>query len=128
MGVALTNSDAAAETPILTGAGGVSLANNTCTGSLAPAGKCTADVSLAPGPPGPVHGAMAIDFSSGGFLSPQVVSVSGCRTEVSRTPQRLNFGAVPVGTVGDTETVTIGGGVSISLGLPSLAPTPPNLP
>ena len=111
MGVALTNSDAAAETPILTGAGGVSLANNTCTGSLAPAGKCTADVSLAPGPPGPVHGAMAIDFSSGGFLSPQVVSVSGCRTEVSRTPQRLNFGAVPVGTVGDTETVTIGGGV-----------------
>jgi hypothetical protein len=109
--VTLSNSDAAAETPSLAGVGGVSLANNTCTGSLAPAGKCTADVSLAPGAPGPVHGAMAIDFSSGGFLRPQVVSVSGCRTEVSRTPERLNFGAVPVGTVGDPETVTIGGGV-----------------
>lgn len=109
--VTLSNRDAAAETPSLTNVGGVSLANNTCTGSLAPAGKCTADVSLASGLAGPVHGALAIDFSSGGFLSPQVVSVSGCRTEVSRTPERLNFGAVPVGSVGDTETVSIGGGV-----------------
>jgi len=108
--VTLSNRDAAAETPSLTNVGGVSLANNTCTGSLAPAGKCTADVSLASGLAGPVHGALAIDFSSGGFLSPQVVSVSGCRTEVSRTPERLNFGAVPLGSVGDTETVTIGGG------------------
>jgi hypothetical protein len=115
--VTLTNSDAAAETPTLIGTPGVSLANSTCTGSLAPGGKCTVDVSLVPsftgfGPPsaGPVHGAMAIDFSSGGFLSPQVVSVSGCRTEVARTPESLNFGAVPVGTVGDTETVTIGSG------------------
>jgi hypothetical protein len=109
--VTLSNRDAAAETPSLTNVGGVSLANNTCTGSLAPAGKCTADVSLASGLAGPVHGALVIDFSSGGFLSPQVVSVSGCRTEVSRTPERLNFGAVPVGSVGDTETVSIGGGV-----------------
>ena len=108
--VTLTNSDAAAETPTLTGTGGVSLANNTCTGSLAPGGKCTIDVSLGPSSAGPAHGAMAIDFSSGGFLSPQVLSVSGCRTEVARSPESLNFGAVPVGSVGDTETVTISGG------------------
>jgi hypothetical protein len=108
--VTLTNSDAAAETPTLTGTGGVSLANNTCTGSLAPGGKCTVDLSLGPSSAGPVHGAMAIDFSSGGFLSPQVVSVSGCRTEVARTPESLNFGAVSMGSVSDTETVTISGG------------------
>jgi len=108
--VTLTNSDAATETPTLTGTGGVSLANNTCTGSLAPGGKCTFDVSLGPSSAGPAHGAMAIDFSSGGFLSPQVLSVSGCRTEVARTPDSLNFGAVSVGSTGDTETVTIGGG------------------
>jgi Abnormal spindle-like microcephaly-assoc'd, ASPM-SPD-2-Hydin len=108
--VTLTNSDAAAETPTLTGTGGVSLANNTCTGSLAPGGKCTIDVTLGPSSAGPAHGAMAIDFSSGGFLSPQVLSVSGCRTEVARTPESLNFGAVSVGSTGDTETVTIGGG------------------
>ena len=108
--VTITNSDAAAETPTLTGTGGVSLANVTCTGSLAPGQKCAADLTVGPGSAGPVHGAMAIDFSSGGFLSPQVLSVSGCRTEVARTPDRLNFGAVAVGSTGDTETVTISGG------------------
>jgi hypothetical protein len=93
--VTLTNSDAAAETPTLTGTGGSSW-RTTLAPAACPGGKCTIDVSLRLSSAGPAHGAWLSDFSSGGFLSPQVLSVSGVPHEVARSPESLNFGAVPV--------------------------------
>ena len=75
--VTLTNSDAAAETPTLTGTGGVSLANNTCAGSLAPGGKCTIDVSLGPSSAGPVRQRDWRSIFRRGFLSPGRERVRG---------------------------------------------------
>lgn len=67
-------------------------------------------VTFGPAPFGPASGAMTADFSSGGFLNPQVVDLTGCVTEVNRTPASLNFGAVAIGKLSDPETVTITGG------------------
>ena len=86
------------------------IGNNSCTSSLAAGGKCSVNVTFGPASLGSTKGVMVGDFSSGGFLKPQVVNLSGCVTEVIRTPQSLNFGAVAVGKTSDPETVTISGG------------------
>jgi len=108
--ITFTNVDAGSESLTLTSYGPFTIGNNSCGGSLAPAGKCSADVTFGPGGVGPATGVMMADFSSGGFLNPQAVSLTGCRTEVIRTPQSLNFGAVALGKTSDPETVTVSGG------------------
>jgi hypothetical protein len=84
--------------------------DNNCPESLASGKQCSIALTLGPGQAGPADGVVTADFSSGGFLSPQVVNLSACRTEVIRTPLSLNFGAVSVGDTSAPQTVTIGGG------------------
>lgn len=109
--VTFTNVNNVAETLTPTAYSPFTIGTNTCTNSLAPGGKCSVDVTFGPSGVGTRNGVMTGDFSSGGFLTPQVVNLSACVTEVSRNPQSLNFGAVTVGKTSDLETVTIGGSV-----------------
>ena len=109
--VTFTNVNNVAETLTPTIYSPFAIGNNSCTNSLAPGGKCTVDVTFGPSGAGTRNGVMTGDFSSGGFLTPQVVNLSACVTEVVRNPQSLNFGAVAMGKTSDSETVTISGGV-----------------
>jgi len=109
--VTFTNVNNVAETLTPTAYSPFAVGTNTCTNNLAPGGKCSVDLTFGPSGVGTRNGVMTGDFSSGGFLTPQVVNLSACVTEVSRNPQSLNFGAVPVGKTSDPETVTISGGV-----------------
>ena len=108
--VTFTNVNNAAETLTTTTYTPFAIGNNTCTSSMAPGGKCSVDLTFGPAAVGNAHGVITGDFSSGGFLTPQVVNLSGCVTEVLRTPQSLNFGAVALGKTSDLETVAISGG------------------
>ena len=107
--ITLTNYDSAAETLSTATSGVFGVAGNTCT-SLAPGAKCTIGVTFGPGLTGPATGVMSATFSSGGFLNPHIVNLAGCLTEVVRTPQNLNFGAVGIGQTSAPETATISGG------------------
>jgi hypothetical protein len=110
--VTLTNVDPANEDIALTVTSPYTTANNSCTASVASGGSCSADVTIFWGtnPPRSLNGALTYTFSSGGFLSPQIVNLSGCVTDVKRTPTKLNFGAVPAGQTSATETVALSGG------------------
>jgi hypothetical protein len=108
--VTLTNFDSASENVSATVPGPYKVASNSCTTSLANGAQCSVDVTLGPSSAGTRNFAMTYTFSSGGFLNPQIVNLSGCLTPVIRTPTSLNFGAVPVGQTSATETVTLSGG------------------
>ena len=109
--VTLTNNDPAAEGLTLAQSGGLSVANTTCANSLNPGATCKADLTVATGSvQGPVAGALTVTPSSGGFLSPQVVSLKACVTNLQVSPPSFNFGAVPVGSTSSPETLTISGG------------------
>jgi len=108
--VTLTNYDNNSETLTLATSGPVGVPNNNCGSSLPSSGKCSLSATFGPGALGPATGSITAGFSSGGFLNPHVTSVAGCFTEVARTPQRLNFGAVSVGQTSSPETTTISGG------------------
>jgi len=108
--VTFTNIDSSAETPTLAATGAFALSHSTCTSSLAPQATCKADVTFGPGTPGSVIGVLSENFSSGGFLSPQIVNLSGCLTEVNRIPETFNFGLVTSGVTSAPETLTIKGG------------------
>ena len=106
--VTLTNNDPAAEGLTFAQSGGLSVANTTCANSLNPGTTCKADLTVATGNvQGPVAGAMTVTPSSGGFLSPQVVSLKACVTNLQVSPPSFNFGAVPVGSTSSPETLTI---------------------
>jgi len=108
--VTFTNVSNAAQTLTATAYTPFAIGNNTCTSSVAPGSKCSVDVSFGPAAVGTTNSAMIGDFSNGGFLTPQVVNLSGCVTEVLRTPPSLNFGAVELGKTSDPESATISGG------------------
>jgi hypothetical protein len=86
------------------------LGNTDCGATVTSGGKCTADVTVGGlSTVGPKNFALTYTFSSGGFLSPQVVNLSACMTPVIRTPTSLNFGLVSVGQTSADEIVTING-------------------
>lgn len=106
--VTLTNNNPAAEGLTLAQSGGLSVANTTCANSLNPGATCNADLTVTTGNvQGPVAGALTVTPSSGGFLSPQVVSLKACVTNLQVSPPSFNFGAVPVGSTSSPETLTI---------------------
>ena len=107
--VTLTNHDAASEGLIMTPSGGFSLGNNTCGSSLGSGASCKTDLTLSPGGAnsGPISGALTITPSSGGFLTPEVVSLKACVTRITVSPSSFNFGAVAVGSTSSPETVTL---------------------
>ena len=76
--VTLTNYHSTAETLTLSTSGLFALQSNSCGGSIPAGVKCSFKVIFSPGATTCVSGAVTFKFSSGGFLSPQVVSLSGC--------------------------------------------------
>jgi ASPM-SPD-2-Hydin domain-containing protein/HYDIN/CFA65/VesB family protein/List-Bact-rpt repeat protein len=85
----------------------VSAINNTCTGPVPAAGKCSFQLTFNPRSMGTSSGAATIVASSGGFLNPQVVSLSGCQSDRSLLPPSLNFGVQAVGTSSQLQTATL---------------------
>jgi ASPM-SPD-2-Hydin domain-containing protein/centrosomal CEP192-like protein/List-Bact-rpt repeat protein len=109
--VTFKNNDAATEGIAITPSGGFALGNSTCSSTL-PAGKsCKTDIAFTSslaggGASGPLNGALTVTPSSGGFLSPQVVNLKACITQLLLSPPRFDFGAVSQGS-SSTETLTI---------------------
>ena len=64
----------------------------TCTNPVAAGGTCNLQFTFSPRGIGNFIGAGTIVPSSGGRLSPTVVSIAGCQTDISLTPSRLDFG------------------------------------
>jgi hypothetical protein len=76
--VTLTNYHSTAETLTLSTSGLFSLQSSSCGGSIPAGAKCSFKVVFSPISTTCVSGAVTFKFSTGGFLSPQVVSLSGC--------------------------------------------------
>jgi hypothetical protein len=101
----ITNNHASAETlQVAPSPGNFSISSNACQSSLAPGGQCTLQMSFS-GPVGTTTGALTLTPSSGGFLSPHVVNLAGCITDIVSWPTSLNFGAQAVGASSDPQTV-----------------------
>lgn len=118
--VKLTNQDSAAETisPIsVAGDFTLSADSNTCTNPVPVAGTCSFQMTFNPRRLGPSTGAATITPSNGGFLSPQVVNLSGCQTDIAISPGSLNFGMENVGVTSDLEIVTVTNGDANSLNI-----------
>jgi Divergent InlB B-repeat domain len=110
--VTLTNNDAATEGLTIAPSGGYALSNNKCGSTLASGATCKTDLTfttvLSGGTgSGPLNGALTVVPASGGFLSPQVVSLRACATSVLVSPSRFNFGAASVGSSAAPETITV---------------------
>jgi len=92
--------------------------DNQCAASLTSGGSCSVGLGFPLGslPTGPFTGALTITPSSGGFLAPHVVNLSGCLTNVRLSPPSFNFGAVAVTTTSDPQTATLfTGGTQINI-------------
>jgi List-Bact-rpt repeat protein/HYDIN/CFA65/VesB family protein/centrosomal CEP192-like protein/ASPM-SPD-2-Hydin domain-containing protein len=101
----ITNNHASAETlQIAAGPGNFSISDNGCQSSLAAGGQCSLQMSFS-GPVGTTTGAVTLTPDSGGFLSPHVVNLAGCMTDIVSWPTSLNFGAQAVGANSDPQTV-----------------------
>lgn len=101
----ITNNHASAETlQMAASPGNFTISSNACQSSLPPAGQCTLQMSFS-GPVGTTTGALTLAPSSGGFLSPHVVNLTGCTTDIVSWPTSLNFGAQTVGISSDPQTV-----------------------
>lgn len=110
--VTLHNNDPAAENITVANGGNAFQVTNNCAASLNPGDKCTVDVSYG-GAVGPHSGELTVSSSSGSFLSPKVVNLAACGTQVGLVPSSFNFGAVNVGSTSSTVTAildnTLGG-------------------
>jgi Divergent InlB B-repeat domain/Abnormal spindle-like microcephaly-assoc'd, ASPM-SPD-2-Hydin len=65
---------------------------STCANPVAAGGTCSLQFAFNPRGIGTFIGAGTITPSSGGTLSPTVVSIAGCQTDISLSPPRLDFG------------------------------------
>ena len=92
--VTLTNNHSNSETLSISSSGYFPLnpSGSTCTNPLSPGGTCNLQFTFNPRTIGNIIGAATIVPSSGGTLSPTVVSIAGCHTNISLTPPRLDFG------------------------------------
>jgi Divergent InlB B-repeat domain/Abnormal spindle-like microcephaly-assoc'd, ASPM-SPD-2-Hydin len=101
----LTNVHNAAEDISIASSGQFDLGTNNCPKTLASGGHCTANVGFpSASQPGPQIGALTITPSTTGFLSPTVVSLSACATQVAVSPRNFNFGAVAVNATSTAQT------------------------
>jgi hypothetical protein len=109
--IKLTNNHAASEGLAISSSGGFDLSNNSCGSSLSPGASCKTDVTftsnLAGGSTsGPLNGSVTFTPSSGGFLSPQLVNLKACVTQILLSPPHFDFGAIAQGS-SSTETLTV---------------------
>ena len=92
--VTLTNNHNASETLSISSSGYFPTvsAGSTCANLVAARGSCSLQFTFNPRGIGNFIGAGTIVPSSGGTLTPTVVSLAGCQTDISLTPPRLDFG------------------------------------
>src|SRR5262249_27546724 len=92
--VYLTNKHKASETLSISSSGYFPTipSGSTCANPVAAGGTCSLQFTFNPRGIGTFIGAGTIVPSSGGTLSPTVVSIAGCQTNISLTPSRLDFG------------------------------------
>ena len=116
--VRITNNHSAAQDVTIATSGHFDLSSNGCTQSLVPGAHCDAKVGFtSPYQAGANTGAITVSGSSSSFLTPTVVGISACVTQVAVSPRNFNFGALAVGAASDPETTTIsnnGGDLKIS--------------
>jgi hypothetical protein len=105
--VVLTNRDTFNETISIVPSGGIELFTNTCINPLTPESKCSLQLLLRPLALGPINAAVTVTPSSGGFLSPQVVNIKACGTNVDRAPMAVVFDPRAVGTTSAARIVSI---------------------
>ena len=126
----LTNNDANSQTLTVIASGGFALSNDTCSSStVAPGSTCQADAAttkILGAKTGPLNGALTITPSTNGFLTPSVVNLQACVTQLVVTPSTFNFGAVPVGSSSMPETVTLSSPNHISFTGSGASVTGPN--
>jgi len=93
--VTLTNNHNASETLSISSSSSfpISQSGSNCSNPVATGGSCGLQFTFQPRGIGPFFGASTIVPSSGGSLSPTVVSLAGCQTDISLTPPRLDFGS-----------------------------------
>jgi hypothetical protein len=111
--VTVTNNHNAAEDVSIAVGGGYVIESNKCPSSVQAGGQCDLGIQKTADGDGVTNSAVTLTPSSGGFLSPHVISLSACSTTVVLTPPSLNFGDVSPGTSSDPQTATItNGGVT----------------
>jgi len=119
--VAVTNNHTTAEDLSIALGGGYLIGENNCPGSLPAGGHCDIGIQKTSGGQGITNSAVTLTPSSGGFLSPHVVSLSACSTTVLLTPQGLNFGRVSSGTPSEPQVATITNGGAPTLNLSDIS-------
>jgi hypothetical protein len=100
------------------------LASNTCPASLAAKASCVIGLTFTPTTTGPKKGAVIIVDNDP--TSPQIIGLSGTGTSnVSLSPNSINFAATPVGTASAINKITLTNntGVSITLSTPAITVT-----
>lgn len=113
--VTLVNRHATSESLTLVTSGDYTLTSNGCSSPVLPASSCSIGVAFSPGGLstasgfnlGNIRGAVTITPSSGGKLSPEVVSLAACGTIASPSPPSLSFGSEAVGATGLPQVVTL---------------------
>jgi hypothetical protein len=79
---------------------------NNCSSTLSPGAQCTLDIQP-PALAGSTPRGLSITASGGGVLSPQVINLSACGTELGSNPLGFNFGNVQVGNTSDAQTLVL---------------------
>jgi Divergent InlB B-repeat domain/Abnormal spindle-like microcephaly-assoc'd, ASPM-SPD-2-Hydin len=114
--VTITNVHTTAENLAVTSSGHFDLSSNNCPPSLGAGNHCSASATFSfANRPGPQTGAMTISPSSTGFLTPTVVSLSACATQVLVSPRSFDFGAVAVGSTGTAHTTIANTGPDMNI-------------
>jgi hypothetical protein len=102
------------------------LTNNTCSNSVGTGSRCAFQVTFVAN--GSINrelkGAVTIVPSSGGFLSPEVVSL--CGSYVVAAPPRLSFGSETVGAKSSPQTATLTNGDETAMHISSASITGAN--
>jgi len=86
-------------------AGEFSIAGNTCTASVAPAGTCAIDIAFTPAEDGLRGGLATISYNAVG--GSYTVDLSGLATPLDIAPKKLDFGNVAVGSTSGRQTLRV---------------------
>lgn len=113
--VTLVNRHATSESLTLVQSSYYALTSNGCSSPVPPASSCSIGVAFSPAGLstasgfnlGNIRGAVTITPSSGGKLSPEVVSLAACGTIASPSPPSLSFGSEAVGATSLPQVVTL---------------------
>ncbi|MBV9303612.1 MAG: choice-of-anchor D domain-containing protein [Acidobacteriaceae bacterium] len=121
--VTVTNSGSAALTISNIAVTGDFAQTNTCSGSIAPTGSCTINVTFSPTTTGTRTGAVTITDNASG--SPQTVSLTGTgvAAAVSLSTTSLTFASQLVGTTSSVQPVTLTNNGTGTLTISNIAAT-----